>query len=68
MHENVGLGYCTLLVITFVSIYYMVVIAWVLYYLWTSFFPSLVWGTCGNSWNSESELVICTCPEQSPLA
>lgn len=48
-----GLGYCTLLVITFVSIYYMVIIAWVLYYLWTSFFPSLQWGTCGNEWNSD---------------
>lgn len=49
-----GLGYCTLLVITFVSIYYMVIIAWVLFYLWTSFFPSLAWGSCDNDWNSKS--------------
>lgn len=30
----------------------MIIIAWVLYYLWTSFWPSLIWGTCGNDWNS----------------
>lgn len=53
---HVGVGYCTLIVITFVSIYYMVIIAWVLYYLWTSLFPSMEWGSCGNSWNSNGEL------------
>ncbi|CRK99499.1 CLUMA_CG012818, isoform A [Clunio marinus] len=49
-----GVGYCTLLVISYVSIYYMVIIAWVLYYLWTSFFPTLIWGSCDNEWNSEN--------------
>ena len=50
-----GLGYSTLLVITFVSIYYMLIIAWVLFYLYTSFFPSMTWGRCDNDWNTESE-------------
>lgn len=51
----VGVGYCTLIVITLVSIYYMVIIAWVLYYLWTSFWPSMEWGSCGNAWNSDGK-------------
>jgi hypothetical protein len=33
----------------------MIIIAWVIYYLWTSFFPSLIWGSCDNDWNSPSE-------------
>ena len=36
----------------------MVIIAWVLYYLWTSFFPSLIWGSCGNEWNTESKFLL----------
>ncbi|KAG5680362.1 hypothetical protein PVAND_009871 [Polypedilum vanderplanki] len=49
-----GLGYCTFMVISFVSIYYQLIIAWVLFYLYSSFFPSLRWGTCDNDWNSEN--------------
>ncbi|CRK94126.1 CLUMA_CG007649, isoform C [Clunio marinus] len=49
-----GLGYCVLFTTTFVSIYYMVIISWVLYYLWSSLFPSLIWGNCDNKWNSQN--------------
>ncbi|KAG5680363.1 hypothetical protein PVAND_009872 [Polypedilum vanderplanki] len=48
-----GLGYCTLLVITFIEIYYFVIIAWVLFYFYTSMFPSLLWGSCDNDWNTD---------------
>lgn len=37
----------------------MVIIAWVLFYLWTSFFPSLIWGNCDNDWNSLSNFYFC---------
>ncbi|KAL7035960.1 hypothetical protein ACKWTF_008639 [Chironomus riparius] len=32
----------------------MLIIAWVLFYLYTSFFPSLTWGRCDNDWNTEN--------------
>ncbi|KAL5291317.1 hypothetical protein ACFFRR_010613 [Megaselia abdita] len=49
-----GLGFCTLVVITFVTIYYMVVISWIIFYLFASFFPKLLWGYCDNSFNSNN--------------
>ncbi|CRL02312.1 CLUMA_CG015093, isoform A [Clunio marinus] len=48
-----GLGYCATLTTAFVAIYYMMIISWVIFYMWTAFFPSLVWGSCENSWNSD---------------
>lgn len=49
-----GIGYCTLIVITFVTIYYQVIISWIIFYLYSSFSSKLTWGTCDNAWNSES--------------
>ena len=69
-----GIGYCTLIVITLVTIYYQVnlnlnywnyltdfffivkvIISWIIFYLWSSFSSTLKWGSCSNSWNSESK-------------
>lgn len=47
-----GLGYCTLVVITLVTIYYMVVIAWSLFYLFASFTSTLGYGRCDNDFNT----------------
>ncbi|KAG4080393.1 hypothetical protein HA402_010461 [Bradysia odoriphaga] len=49
-----GLGYCSLVTNMFITIYYMVIIAWILYYMWVSFFPNLIYGNCDNSWNTEN--------------
>lgn len=57
-----GLGYCSLLTTTFVAIYYMVIIAWVIFYMWTAFFPSLIWGNCDSELcypNEISEIKKC---------
>jgi len=48
-----GLGYCTLVVITLVTIYYMVIISWIIFYLIHSFMPVLGWGSCGHDFNTE---------------
>ncbi|XP_055315455.1 sodium- and chloride-dependent glycine transporter 1-like [Sitodiplosis mosellana] len=47
-----GLGYCTLVVITFVTIYYMVIISWIVFYFVASFSPKLGWGYCDHEYNS----------------
>lgn len=47
-----GLGYCTLVVITFITIYYMVIIAWTVFYFFASFTDDLGFGSCHNDFNT----------------
>ncbi|XP_015180924.1 PREDICTED: sodium-dependent proline transporter-like [Polistes dominula] len=47
-----GLGYCTLVVIGFVLIYYMIIVAWTIFYIFASFSPNLAWAHCNNDFNS----------------
>ncbi|XP_072758524.1 sodium- and chloride-dependent glycine transporter 1 isoform X2 [Anoplolepis gracilipes] len=47
-----GLGYCMLVVILLVMIYYMIIVAWTLFYTFASFFPKLAWAYCDNDFNS----------------
>lgn len=47
-----GLGYCTVVVISLVSIYYMIVISWTLFYFFASFTTELQFGSCDNDFNS----------------
>lgn len=50
-----GLGYCTIVVIAFVTIYYMVIVSWTLFYLFASFSPNLAWAHCNNDFNTDSK-------------
>lgn len=36
-----------------VCVYYNVIVAWTLYYLFMSFRAVLPWSTCGNWWNTD---------------
>ncbi|XP_068977361.1 sodium- and chloride-dependent glycine transporter 2-like isoform X2 [Bombus flavifrons] len=47
-----GLGYCTLVVILLVMVYYMVIVAWTLFYTFVSFVPKLGWAYCDNDFNT----------------
>ncbi|CAH0407507.1 unnamed protein product [Chilo suppressalis] len=47
-----GLGYCTLVVISIISIYYMIIVAWILFYTIVSIAGNLDWGSCDNAFNS----------------
>lgn len=50
-----GVGYCTLVVITLVTIYYMVIISWTIFYFFASFSSELGWGSCSNKFNTLSK-------------
>ncbi|KAL4240747.1 Sodium- and chloride-dependent glycine transporter 1 [Mactra antiquata] len=46
-----GAGYGTVIITFLFSIYYAVIICWMLLYFIYSFFPTLPWSTCDNDWN-----------------
>lgn len=47
-----GLGYGMAIVSAVVCVYYNVIIAWALYYIYQSY--SVSWSSCENSWNTPS--------------
>ncbi|PZC76099.1 hypothetical protein B5X24_HaOG205123 [Helicoverpa armigera] len=49
-----GLGYCTLVVISIISIYYMIIVAWTLFYTIVSIAGNLDWGSCENDYNTDA--------------
>lgn len=48
-----GVGVASLVLMIYVNVYFMVVMAWTIFYLVHSFKDPLPWSTCDNSWNSE---------------
>ncbi|XP_054609313.1 sodium- and chloride-dependent GABA transporter 2-like isoform X2 [Dunckerocampus dactyliophorus] len=49
-----GLGYGTQVIVTLLNFYYIVVLAWGMFYLSFSFSWDLPWSSCNNSWNTEN--------------
>ncbi|XP_064650709.1 sodium- and chloride-dependent glycine transporter 1-like isoform X4 [Lineus longissimus] len=47
-----GIGWGMFMVSFFVGIYYNVIIAWTLYYIFASFTAQVPWATCDNEWNT----------------
>ncbi|CAH3024764.1 unnamed protein product [Porites evermanni] len=47
-----GIGYASVLVVTWIIMYYLVVLAWSLFYLFASFQSTLPWSHCNNEWNT----------------
>ena len=47
-----GVGYAVVILSSLCCMYYNTVIAWTLYYLFSSFTQDLPWGTCDNTWNT----------------
>uniref|UniRef100_A0A673J0X4 Transporter n=1 Tax=Sinocyclocheilus rhinocerous TaxID=307959 RepID=A0A673J0X4_9TELE len=49
-----GLGYGSQVVVFYSSAYYIVILAWAFFYLFSSFSGELPWASCRNWWNSEN--------------
>lgn len=56
-NRNIGTGFSMIMVSFLVSIYYVVILAWILYFLFASFISPLPWTTCNNEWNTPNCLV-----------
>ncbi|KAM4711107.1 LOW QUALITY PROTEIN: sodium- and chloride-dependent GABA transporter 2-like [Anableps anableps] len=49
-----GLGYASQVIILHGCVYYIVILAWALFYLFYSFQAELPWSHCNNTWNTDS--------------
>uniref|UniRef100_A0AAR2IWS2 Transporter n=1 Tax=Pygocentrus nattereri TaxID=42514 RepID=A0AAR2IWS2_PYGNA len=49
-----GIGYASIVIVSLLNIYYIVILAWGLYYLFQCFHPELPWASCNNPWNTEN--------------
>uniref|UniRef100_A0A8C5GM92 Transporter n=1 Tax=Gouania willdenowi TaxID=441366 RepID=A0A8C5GM92_GOUWI len=49
-----GIGFAICIIALYIAFYYNTIMAWALYYLLSSFQPTLPWTTCTNSWNTHN--------------
>uniref|UniRef100_A0A9J7XRN7 Transporter n=1 Tax=Cyprinus carpio carpio TaxID=630221 RepID=A0A9J7XRN7_CYPCA len=49
-----GIGYATQVIVALLNFYYIIVLAWGIFYLSYSFSWNLPWSSCNNTWNTES--------------
>ncbi|KAI4504589.1 hypothetical protein M0802_000139 [Mischocyttarus mexicanus] len=47
-----GIGYATCVLSCWTNIYYIIILAWALFYFLVSLQSDVPWRTCGNSWNT----------------
>ncbi|KAF5917252.1 hypothetical protein HPG69_000021 [Diceros bicornis minor] len=47
-----GIGYASIVIVSLLNIYYIVILAWAIYYLFQSFQSELPWAHCNHSWNT----------------
>ncbi|XP_016321378.1 sodium-dependent serotonin transporter-like [Sinocyclocheilus anshuiensis] len=49
-----GIGFAICIIALYVSFYYNTIIAWALFYFYSSFSSTLPWTNCNNEWNTEN--------------
>uniref|UniRef100_G3NW86 Transporter n=1 Tax=Gasterosteus aculeatus aculeatus TaxID=481459 RepID=G3NW86_GASAC len=47
-----GIGYATQVIEAHLNVYYVVILAWAIFYLFNCFTTELPWATCGHYWNT----------------
>nr|XP_025046718.1 sodium- and chloride-dependent GABA transporter 2 isoform X3 [Pelodiscus sinensis] len=47
-----GIGYASQVIVILLNFYYIIVLAWALFYLFSSFTIDLPWGSCDHDWNT----------------
>ncbi|KAG7249326.1 hypothetical protein CRUP_037980, partial [Coryphaenoides rupestris] len=49
-----GIGYATQVIEAHLNVYYVVILAWAIFYLFNCFTTELPWAACGHYWNTEN--------------
>uniref|UniRef100_A0A8C4Q6X4 Transporter n=1 Tax=Eptatretus burgeri TaxID=7764 RepID=A0A8C4Q6X4_EPTBU len=49
-----GIGYATQVIVGFLNVYYIIILSWAVFYLFSSFSTVLPWSTCNHEWNTEN--------------
>ncbi|KAG8547489.1 hypothetical protein GDO81_028224 [Engystomops pustulosus] len=47
-----GIGYASIVIVSLLNVYYIVILAWGVYYLFQSFQSQLPWALCHQAWNT----------------
>uniref|UniRef100_A0A6I8N077 Transporter n=1 Tax=Ornithorhynchus anatinus TaxID=9258 RepID=A0A6I8N077_ORNAN len=47
-----GIGLASVVIESYLNIYYIIILAWAFFYLFSSFTAELPWATCSNYWNT----------------
>uniref|UniRef100_A0A8B9GB24 Transporter n=1 Tax=Amazona collaria TaxID=241587 RepID=A0A8B9GB24_9PSIT len=47
-----GIGYATQVIEAHLNVYYIIILAWAIFYLFNCFTTELPWATCGHDWNT----------------
>ncbi|NXC93070.1 S6A12 protein, partial [Certhia familiaris] len=48
-----GIGYASQVIVGYLNIYYIIILSWALFYLFSSLTSVLPWANCNNPWNSD---------------
>jgi len=51
--HSAGIGIATTVIVFLLNVYYIVVLAWSIYYLYMSMTSVLPWSHCNNTWNTD---------------
>uniref|UniRef100_A0A8C1UX53 Transporter n=1 Tax=Cyprinus carpio TaxID=7962 RepID=A0A8C1UX53_CYPCA len=60
-----GIGYATQVIVALLNFYYIIVLAWGIFYLSYSFSWNLPWSSCNNTWNTGEDTINSCCFSES---
>lgn len=64
---SAGIGYASQVIVILLNFYYIIVLAWALFYLFSSFTIDLPWGSCDHEWNTGGCGALSLSPRRSQL-